>query len=92
MSSLNKNESVSIFYIKKDDTWKKINVILYRSQRFLPKKWQNTAQLTNSGNKTSSRSRSFEAVVLNPCKIPVKEFIFSKVADRTSLSLQLHLK
>ena len=64
---------------------------------FYQKKRQNTTQLTTSGNETvaavilrCSKSNSSENCVLNPCKIPVRKFNFSKVADQTSLRLQLH--
>ena len=76
---MNQTENVSILYTKKiTHTWKKITAILYRS----------SAQLTGSENETvtasilrSSTNSSFKTYGLNPCKIPLKEFIFSKVAD-----------
>ena len=63
---------------------------------FCQNKRKNTAQLTTSGNETVSTSilristsSSSETCDLNPCKISLKEFIFSKVADQTDISLKL---
>ena len=88
------------FYILKKvtHTCKKINAILYRSQRsFTNVSGKSTVQLTTSGKETvaacilkSSTSTSSETYGLNPCKIHVKEFISRTVADQINLSQPVH--